>query len=340
LLKKQYEVVGLVRRTSTNTLKRLGPETIGSPRLHVVECDLTDPVAIIGVVDAWKPQEIYNLAAQSHVATSFTNPAFTFQVDAVGVLYLLEAMRKLVPESRFYQASTSEMFGKNFTTDDHLEYLEDESRYQDEQTVFAPQSPYAIAKVAAHNLVTLYRDAYNLHASCGILFNHESERRGELFVTRKITKYVAGLDKYRKSLEGILGMVNIWEKDMDMEEYPKLKLGNLDSMRDWGYAPDYVEAMWLMLQQEKPGDYVIATGESHTIREFLDEAFKTIGISDWSRYVEIDPTFVRPAEVEFLLGRANKAKKELNWKPKTMFHELVEKMVYGDIHERLPRPTV
>lgn len=329
LLNKGYAVIGLVRRSSTNTLERVR-HLEDNPQFTIVESDLTDPISINTIVKQYQPDEFYNLAAQSHVGTSFKQPVYTFEVNALGVLYILEAIRHSSPHTRFYQASTSEMFGSNYDYGD-VGYGDVERKFQTEDTVFAPNSPYAVAKVAAHHLVRQYRVSYELYASCGILFNHESERRGEKFVTRKITKYVAGLHKYRNTLHGL---------KID-DNYPKLRLGNLDAMRDWGYAPDYVEGMWLMLQQDVPGDYVLATGETHSIRDFLSAAFNHIGINDWTKYVEVDPEFYRPADVEFLLGRSHKAEHQLGWKPKTTFNGLVNKMVDYDIaNEKLSRPTI
>ena len=245
LSKIEYDrVIGLVRRSSTNTHGRL-KNSLLEPRFELVEADLTDPSSIFGLVSKCQPDEYYNLAAQSHVGTSFDQPVHTFDVNANGVLYALEAIRKFSPETRFYQASTSEMFGSNFSENGGsgtLVIVDGEMqtyKFQDEQTPLSPNSPYAVAKVAAHNLVSLYRRSYNVHASAGVLFNHEGERRGENFVTRKITKYVARLYNHRNSLAGLRGGT----------EYETLKLGNLDAQRDWGYAPDYVEAMYLMLQQ-------------------------------------------------------------------------------------------
>ncbi|HEY6036962.1 MAG TPA: GDP-mannose 4,6-dehydratase, partial [Kofleriaceae bacterium] len=242
-----------------------------------------------------QPDEIYNLGAQSHVRVSFDVPEYTVSTVAMGTLRLLEAMRELDHSARFYQASSSEMFGSAAPP-------------QNEQTRFEPRSPYACAKVFAHQLCQNYRDAYGMFISCGILFNHESHRRGIPFVTRKITRAAArikhGLDK-------------------------KLFLGNLDAKRDWGYAGDYVEAMWMMLQQDKPDDYVIATGESHSVRELLDVAFGTLGL-DWAPYVEIDPRYFRPTEVDHLHGDASKAREKLGWKPKMTFKGLIEMMVRAD----------
>ena len=277
------------------------------------------------------PDEIYNLAAQSHVATSFQQPLFTFQVNAVGVLNLLEGIRNVCPEVRFYQASTSEMFGSNYS-EKYLDRTE-LRKFQNEDTPLSPRSPYAVAKTAAHQLVHTYRESYGLHASAGILFNHESPKRGEAFVTRKITKYVGEL-VHKMWYE--IGHKHPVFDTFGPEEVDKLRLGNLDAQRDWGYAGDYVKAMYLMLQQDKPGDYVIATGETHSIRDFLSAAFGFIH-RNWEDYVVVDPKFYRPADVEFLLGNARKAEDVLGWKPEVSFSGLVEKMVIHDIKEAMEK---
>lgn len=316
LLKKKYEVIGIYRRTSQPNFRRLA-NCIGNSRFNLVEGDLTDEGFLYRLLNDYEVDEFYNLGAQSHVKTSFDQPGTTWDITARGVLNCLEAIRNCSSHTKFYQASSSEMFGKNFVRGENGE------AYQDEETAFYPQSPYAIAKLAGHHLVRNYRDSYNIHASSGILFNHESERRGENFVTRKITKWLgefiaSGQDK----------------------KFPKLRLGNLDSKRDWGHAEDYVKAMWLMLQQPKPDDYVVATGETHTIKEFLNEAFSLYGL-DWEDYVVIDPAFYRPAEVDFLLGNPSKAKKQLKWEPEVSFSKLVERMVQSDVEEaRLSRPAI
>ena len=302
------------------------------------------------LVETWRPDEIYNLAAQSHVGTSFEQPDYTFQVNALGPTYFLEAIRRYSPETRFYQASTSEMFGKN---SDKVTSLKNDAfidlRVQGDKTAFMPQSPYGVAKLAAHHQVRIYRDAYNIHASCGILFNHESERRGENFVTRKITKWIGEFVEWKESqrdveeklfkndscsddiqCKSILGQTE--EEQKVVSTFPKLRLGNLDAYRDWGHAQDYVEAMYKMLQQDVPDDYVIATGETNSVRDFLKEAFNEIGITNYQDYIVIDPKFYRPAEVEFLCGDPSKANTRLNWYPKINFRELVKRMVRSDIN--------
>lgn len=327
LLEKGYQVIGVKRRTATNNTENLS-SIIGNANFQLVEGDVTDPHSMSGLIAQYKPGEFYNLAAQSHVGTSFKQPSYTFQVNAVGVLNILEAIRVHSPTTKLYQASTSEMLGSNFNID--VEGI----KYQDESTPFCANSPYAAAKLASHNLIQLYRNGYGLFCCAGILHNHESERRGENFVTRKITKYVAYL---RNTIE----QQGISSYDMDVcglyKYHPKLKLGNIDAVRDWGYAPDYVEAMWLMLQQDNPQDFMIATGEGHTVKEFLQEAFTCsddkFEMFDWELYVEIDPELYRPCEVDYLQGRADKAKKVLGWQPRTKFKQLVEKMVQHDIQE-------
>lgn len=358
LLEKGYTVVGVVRRASTDNTGRLGLHK-EHDNFILEEGDILDPGSVNEVIGNYQPAEVYNLAAQSHVATSFKQPAFTFQVNAVGVLNILEAIRGLSPDSRLYQASTSEMFGNNYSqrylhsneigcinlafppNNWHLEdsQLTEEElkvrymnrrKYQDEETPFSPRSPYAVAKMAAHNLCFTYRQSYNIFASCGILFNHESEVRGKNFVTRKISSYVAGLVN-RRWFE--MGSPHMKCRCFGPNEVESLALGNLDSKRDWGHAEDYVRAMWMMLQQDKPDDFVVATGKAHSVRQFLDEAFGYVGITDWAPYVFQDPEFYRPAEVDFLLGDATKAKKVLGWTPEISFKELVERMVENDIRE-------
>jgi len=272
LLSKNYKVVGLYRRSSINSFSRIDNTILSNPNLIMEEFDLTDPSDCSSIVERHQPDEVYNLAAQSHVATSFKQPTTTVEIDTIGVLNLLEAIRARCTKARFYQASTSEMFGSNYVESTDL------GKYQNEETPFVPQSPYAISKLASHHMVRVYRDAYSLYACAGILFNHESPRRGENFVTRKITKYIGSL--VNKRIDGSV---------------VKLKLGNLDATRDWGHAKDYVYGMYLMLQQDKPKDYVLATGESHTVKEFLELAFNSVDL-DYRDYVVVDPEFYRPCE--------------------------------------------
>lgn len=296
LLKKGYKVYGLVRRLSTPNTWRI--ENI-IDKIEILEGDITDQSSLNAVVEEAKPDEVYNLAAQSFVATSWKQPALTVSVTGLGVVRMLEAVKSHSPDARFYQASTSELFG-------HPSEMP-----QNENTKFYPKSPYAFSKLLGFWATVNYRESYGMHTSNGILFNHESPRRGLEFVTRKISYAVArirlGLDK-------------------------KILLGNLDAKRDWGYAPEYVEAMWLMLQQTRPDDYVIATGEVHSVRELVERAFEVAGISNWQKYVEIDKRFMRPAESTNLCGDASKAQKVLGWKPKTKFEDLVRIMVEADIN--------
>ena len=301
LLAKGYEVHGLIRRSSSFNTERLDPiyqdPHSSKARMFLHYGDLSDSVSTFKLIDELKPDEVYHLGAQSHVRVSFDIPEYTADVTGTGTVRLLEAIRQACPKSRFYQASSSEMFGLV------------QAVPQSETTPFYPRSPYGAAKVFSYWLTVNYRESYHMHASNGILFNHESPRRGETFVTRKITRAVARIQA---------GLQD------------KLFMGNLDSKRDWGFAPEYVEAMWLMLQQDNPDDYVIATGETHTIREFLGESFGMVGL-DWEKYVEIDPRYYRPAEVELLIGDASKAKRQLDWAPKTTFKELVRIMTEADV---------
>lgn len=297
LLAKGYEVVGVVRRTSHDSYERIGHLL---DRVHIVPADLLDQHSLTSVVRDARPDEVYNLAAQSFVPTSWTQPVLTGEFTALGVTRLLEAVRLAYPTARFYQASSSEMFGKAQETP------------QRETTPFYPRSPYGVAKVYGHWITVNYRESYGLHASSGILFNHESPRRGLEFVTRKISYGVARI---------VRGMER------------ELLLGNLDARRDWGFAGDYVDAMWRMLQQPRPGDYVVGTGETHSVRELCEVAFSHVGL-DWKKYVKVDPRFVRPAEVDTLQADPSKAKRELGWVPRTAFTELVRMMVDADL-ERL-----
>ena len=294
LLKQGYDVVGMVRRTSTINFHRLMPI---QDKITLVTGDLLDQISLIHIIEEHRPDEIYNLAAQSFVQTSWTQPVFTGEVTALGVTRLLDAIRIVNSQIRFYQASSSEMFGKVREVP------------QKETTPFYPRSPYGVAKVYGHWITINYRESYNLHAVSGILFNHESPRRGLEFVTRKITHHVAKIK---------LGLAH------------ELRLGSLDSRRDWGYAGDYVEAMWRMLQADTPSDYVIATGETHSVEQFLQEAFGYVNL-DWRDYVVQDLRFMRPAEVDLLVGDPSKAGRELGWEPRMTFGELVRVMVDADI---------
>ena len=339
LLEKGYRVVGLKRRTSTNTQSRI--DHIDSPNFLVDEYEISDSGSVYSIVEKYKPDEIYNLAAQSHVGTSFDQPDYTFQVNTIGVINLLEAIRRFSPSTKFYQASTSEMFGKNVDNKDVVLPLGSKQgitgNFQDENTAFEPQSPYAAAKLASHHLVRNYREGYGIFGSCGILFNHESERRGENFVTRKITKWIGDFI-YWLSSNGL----DLKTSEFDMTgdyisatgcRFPKLRLGNIDAYRDWGHAEDYVYAMWLMLQQENPDDFVVATGEACSVRNFLSEAFEYADIGNYEDFIVIDPKFYRPSEVEFLRGDPYKAEEMLGWSRRVTFKDLVHRMVESDIHD-------
>jgi len=301
LLEKGYEVHGILRRTSTFNRQRIDPiynnAQINKGRFHLHYGDLADTYSLHILMEKIAPDEIYNLAGQSHVKVSFDNPEYTTDVVATGTLRLLEANRQTGVMARFYQASSSEMFGKVTESP------------QTERTPFHPRSPYGVAKVYAHQITVNYRESYDMHASCGILFNHESPRRGENFVTRKITRSVARIK------EGL---------------QDKIILGNLDAKRDWGYAKEYVEAMWLMLQHDEPDDYVIATNQNHSVREFLEIAFDYIG-KNYQDHVEISQEYFRPAEVDPVMGDYTKAKTKLGWEPTTRFEDLVKLMVEADI---------
>jgi GDPmannose 4,6-dehydratase len=297
LLEKGYEVHGMVRRSSTENFERIAHLV---DRIGLVQADLLDPTSLVEALEETRPTELYNLGAQSFVPTSWKQPVLTAEFTAVGVTRVLEAIRRVDPNIRFYQASSSEMFGKVREVP------------QNEQTPFYPRSPYGVAKVYGHFITVNYRESYGLFAVSGILFNHESPRRGLEFVTRKISDGVARIK---------LGLAD------------ELRLGNLDAKRDWGYAGDYVEAMWLMLQAEEPEDYVIATGEEHSVREFVDVAFEHAGLEP-ERHVVVDPQFLRPAEVDHLVGDSTKARAKLSWEPKVPFRELVEMMLDADV-ERL-----
>jgi len=297
LLEKGYEVIGVVRRTSHDSYERIGHLL---DRVHIVAADLLDQHSLTTVIRDAKPDEVYNLAAQSFVPTSWNQPVLTGEFTALGVTRLLEAIRLAHPDARFYQASSSEMFGKAVETP------------QRETTPFYPRSPYGVAKVYGHWITVNYRESYGMFAVSGILFNHESPRRGLEFVTRKVSDAVARI-KLGKATE--------------------LRLGNLDSSRDWGFAGDYVEAMWRMLQQRAPEDFVVGTGKMHSVRDLCAAAFGHVGL-DWKKYVRVDPKFVRPAEVDTLLADASRARKQLGWAPRVTFEELVEMMVDADL-ERL-----
>ena len=303
LLSKGYEVHGLIRRSSTFNTSRIDhiyqdPHD-PNPKLFLHYGDLIDGVGLTNLIREIKPDEVYNLGAQSHVQVSFTMPQYTGQVDAVGAVGLLEALRSADTNARFYQASTSELYGSTPPP-------------QNEESPFHPRSPYAAAKLMAYWCTVNYREGYGMHATNGILFNHESPRRGETFVTRKITRAVAEIAKGSKK---------------------KLFLGNLDAVRDWGYAKEYVESMWLMLQKDKPSDYVVATGVGATVKDFAEAAFSHAGLN-WQDHIEVDQKYIRPTEVDALIGDASKAERDLNWKAKTHWKELAELMVDADIEAK------
>ncbi len=301
LLEKGYDVHGMVRRASTEKFDRI--EHLRE-RITLHQGDLLDQRSLVDAMRAAQPDEIYNLAAMSFVAVSWIQPTLTAEFTGVGVTRMLEAMREVCPQARFYQASSSEMFGKVLEVP------------QTETTPFYPRSPYGVAKAYGHFITINYRESYNLHATSGILFNHESPRRGREFVTRKITWHAAAI---KHGLER------------------ELRLGNLDAERDWGYAKDYVEAMWLMLQKDTPEDYVIATNTSHSVRECCEVAFDEAGLGEFTKYVTIDPSFVRPAEVDHLIGDPAKAARDLGWKPRTSFEELIRLMTRADLELLKPR---
>jgi GDPmannose 4,6-dehydratase len=295
LLEKGYRVIGMVRRTSTINFDRIKHI---QDQIEIVQGDLLDQMSLIGILQEYRPDEVYNLAAQSFVPTSFTQPVLTVEFTALGVTRVLEAIRIVDPKIRFYQASSSEMFGKVVEVP------------QRETTPFYPRSPYGVAKVYGHWITINYRESYNIFACSGILFNHESPRRGLEFVTHKITHSVARIK---------LGLSN------------ELRLGNLESRRDWGFAGDYVQAMWLMLQQGAPDDYVVATGETHSVQEFVEEAFGYVDL-DWRQYVVQDPRFYRPAEVDLLVGEASNADRILGWEPAVDFRQLIRIMIDADLN--------
>ncbi|MFA5961762.1 MAG: GDP-mannose 4,6-dehydratase [Parcubacteria group bacterium] len=303
LLEKEYKVYGLIRRYTNPNFSNLDYLGI-TEKIEYVSGDMTDENSLTNIIKNVNPNEVYNLAAQSFVGASWDQARLTTEINALGVLYLLNAIKNFAPNAKFYQASTSEMFGNSH-----------EEGIQTEETPFHPRSPYAIAKLYAYWMAINFKESYGMFCANGILFNHESPIRGIEFVTRKITDGVARIK---------LGLAN------------EIRLGNLDSKRDWGFAGDYVEAMWLMLQQEKPDNYIVSTGETHSIRDFLDIAFEHVGIKDWKKYVKLDPRFKRPAELFTLQGKSDKARKKLGWKPQVKFEELVKMMMEADM-ERLTK---
>lgn len=358
LLSKNYKVVGITRRSSSNNKERIN-HLVGNKSFELMEGDISDPHSVHEILRTHSDaNEFYNFAAQSHVATSFNQPSYTFDMTGKSVINILQSIVDLGLKIKFYQASSSEMFGSNY--DEKIIYSNEAfqvygdnrvpydvlfgiqrktHRFQDEKTKFMPQSPYAVAKLAAHHSVRIYRQSHGLHASCGILFNHEGERRGENFVTRKITKWIGSYLKWLANNNITDDHISYQCESPDTDilyasgiqgSFPKLRLGNLDAKRDWGYAPDYMEAAWLMLQQDSPDDYVICTGETKSIRDFLSQAFSVVGIDDWEHLVYIDKAFYRPCEVDYLKGCSLKAKTKLGWEPKTSFENLVRIMVKND----------
>lgn len=344
LISNGQKVIGVVRRTSSSNVDRI--KHIDG--LELVEGDITDSFSVNSIIKEVGPDRIYNMAAQSHVGTSFKQPAYTFQVTAGGCLNILEGIRTIKPDIRMLQASSSEMFGRNYSikhnenilVENHL--MRDfngnpmmvyaEEKYQDENTPFAPQSPYAIAKLAAHHLVDNYRRSYGLFAACSICFNHESPRRGPEFVTRKITKWIGELyrhypdvTKHRFGYGDFIGSTDYYG------QIPKLRLGNINVSRDWGHARDYARAMEMVLNHDRPDDYVICTEKTYTVNDFLKYAFAEIGIDNYMDYVVIDPQFFRPSDVEYLKGDCSKIKREIGWGPKVSFEELVKEMVWADV---------
>lgn len=304
LLKKDYRVIGLIRRNAT---RNLGNAAHLENEIEIEEGDITDASSMLRIIQRCRPKEIFSLAAQSHVGTSFEQPIATFNINTIGVINILEAVKILGYSTRIFQASTSELWG-------------DSPPPQDEETSMRPRSPYAIAKLASHWMIKMYRDAYKMYCSTGITHNHTSERRGPLFVTRKIS----------------IGVANVLKNPNHI-----IKLGNIDTYRDWGYAPDFVKGFWLSLQKEKPDDYVFATGEMHSVGEFIEKAFLRAGINDWSKHVEIDRFMMRPLEVESLCGNPGKAKEVLGWEPTVKFDEIVNIMVENDcrllgVEDKLP----
>lgn len=366
LLEKDYEVYGVKRRSSTRNDERVR-HLISNKNFHLIDGDISDKFSVFNILDSINPGEIYNLAAQSHVHTSFSQPEYTWAANYGGVLNILEWMKKnngvehhnvklgspvYICKPRFYQASTSEMFGSSVSYKDSWEHRHDTDTkkmhncfekkcFQDEQTLFSPCSPYAISKLAAHQLISIYRQSYGLFACSGILFNHESERRGEEFVTRKITKWAGELVAWLKSNKDencdSLDFQEDYIVNYIEEKFPKLRLGNLDARRDWGHSEDYVRAMWMMLQNNEADDYVVATGETRTVREFLTKVLLKIGIplKIHQNFYVIDKEFYRPLEVDYLRGDSSKIRRKLRWKPEISFDELVDRMVLADSNPKV-----
>lgn len=342
LLERDFKIYGIKRRSSTNTIWRI-QHLLNNKEFELIEGDITDPISVSYFTGVIKPDWQINTAAQSHVATSFEQPSYTFNVNTNGVLYILESIKNLSPKTRFLQFSTSEMMGNNYSIDEAGE------KYQDENTNFSPVSQYAISKLAAYHLVRLYRKAYNLFSCNNINFNSESPRRGEEFVTRKITQWIAKFNKWKNEHRQINDKWLVFDDEevyasgrLNREQgfqFPKLRLGNLEAFRDWSHAKDVCEGVYLALNYHSAGDYVFGSGDTRTVGEFCQEAFKCIGIDNWRDYIYIDPQFYRPLEVDFLKSRPIKAKKILGWEPKISFKELVKEMVEADVERELRGQT-
>jgi GDPmannose 4,6-dehydratase len=328
LLKKDYTVIGTYRYSSTPFDVRFKNYPTNNIHFSAVCCDIVDPSSCLELVNGYQPDEIYNLAAMSHVGESFKQPLTIFDINTKAVVNWLEVIKKVSPHTRLCQASTSEMWGSNFSTDN------DNVSYQDESTPFEGNSPYAVSKIAAHNMVKLYRNSYDLFVCSSMCHNHESEFRGEQFVTRKITKWVGEFSRWCYEDAVDLDAIEHNENYLIYKDnkFPKLRLGNINTVRDWSYAGDFIRAMWMMLQQDYPDDYVLASGKGHTVKDFLHRALSLVGVpdGDYTHYYVIDPKFYRPCEVEFLQGRAKKAKTKLGWYPKVSFDQLVKMMVDYD----------
>ena len=324
LAQPTIRVVGVRRRSSTNTSERISHH-LDNPRLEIVEGDITDYNSVYNIIGKYQPEYLLNTAAQSQVGTSFHEPQHTMAATGQSVYNILESLRLLSPTTRFVQFSSSEMFGSNYNDGPGL----GDFRWQDESTPFAPNSPYGIAKLAGYHYTRLYREAYGMFAANAIMFNYESPRRGEYFVTQKIAKYVRELNEWLQDFPA-----SATTPDVDFivgnngARFPKLRLGNLDAKRDWGFCRDYMEGVLKIAQYQEPDDFVLCTGETNSVSDFLDAAFGAVNISDWSQYVVQDPKFMRPREVEFLLGSSRKAEDVLGWTPTTSFNELVEMMVH------------
>lgn len=348
MLDREYHVYGLVRRTSNDNTQRI--KDINDSHFHLVEGDLTDASSVSGIINKIQPTEIYHLGAMSHVGISFEQPSLTISTNVLSTVNLLESVRHHSPNSKMLHASSSEMFGNNFgiTVFGYNKDTSDRDNYytkltQSENTTLMPRSPYGVSKMASHHLLKVYREAYNIFACSSICFNHESEVRGDNFVSRKITKYVGNLYRFLKDKivigtdeDNILAVnrkdaLDIGKDNCAVEKMQRLHLGNISSHRDWGHAKDYTRAMYLMLQNDKPEDFVISTGETHSIEEFLEIAFAHINIKNWRDYIVIDPKFYRPAEVDRLIGDSTKIREKLKWEPQVTFKELVSLMLQNDI---------